>query len=296
MKRKNALLLLVLTAFFWSLGGLMIKKVNLHPVAIAGWRSTIAVLFLLAWKPRPSFNWSWPQIGGGCAYAANMFSFVSATKLTTAANAILLQYTAPAYVALFGIWFLNERPRPSDWLAIGVIMAGMVLFFLDRLTFSGLAGNVLGILAGITFAWVILFLRKQKEGSAIESVLLGNALTALFAAPLMIKNIPTAQDWWWLIGLGTVQTGVPYILYTAAIRYVTALEGVLVPVIEPILNPAWALIFVGEIPAFWSIAGGTTILLTVAFRALLHNRATESASPRKTGRLHSRPQAGKTRK
>jgi drug/metabolite transporter (DMT)-like permease len=283
MKRKNALLLLVLTAFFWSLSGLMIKKVNLHPVAISGWRSAIAVLFLLVWKPRPRFNWSWPQIGGGCAYAVNMFSFVGATKLTTAANAILLQYTAPAYVALFGIWFLRERPRPADWLAIGVILAGMVLFFLDRLTFSGLAGNVMGVLAGISFAWIILFLRKQKEGSAIESVILGNLLTAVLAAPLMIKNIPVAQDWWWLIGLGTVQTGVPYILYTTAIRYVTALEGVLVPMIEPILNPAWALIFVGEIPGFWAIVGGTTILLAVTFRAVLHDRSTESVPHRKTG-------------
>lgn len=126
-----------------------------------------------------------------------------------------------------------------------------------------------------------LFLRKQKEGSAIESILLGNALTALLAAPLMINNVPTAQDWWWLIGLGTVQTGVPYILYTAAIRFVTALEGVLVPVIEPILNPAWALIFAGETPGFWAIVGGTIILLTVILRALSRDRSSESPSPPK---------------
>lgn len=273
MKRRHALLLLILTAFFWSLGGLMIKKVNLHPVAIAGWRSAVAVLFLLAWKPRPNFTWSWPQIGGGCAYAANMFSFVSATKLTTAANAILLQYTAPAYVALFGIWFLKERPGPSDWIAIGVIMAGMVLFFLDQLTFSGLSGNLLGIAAAITFAWIILFLRKQKDGSAIESVMLGNALTALLALPLMLKNIPTGQDWWWLIGLGTAQTGVPYILYATAICYVTALEGVLVPMIEPVLNPAWAFLFVGETPGLWAVIGGAVILMTVALWAMFTKRS-----------------------
>jgi drug/metabolite transporter (DMT)-like permease len=273
MKRRNALLLLILTALFWSLGGLMIKKVHLHPMAIAGWRSAIATLFLLTWKPRPNFTWSWPQIGGGCAYAANMFSFVSATKLTTAANAVLLQYTAPAYVALFGIWFLKERPKPSDWIAIVIIIAGMVLFFLDELTFSGLSGNLFGIAAGITFAWIILFLRKQKDGSAIESVLLGNALTALLALPLMLKNMPDGQDWWWLIGLGTVQTGVPYILYTTAIKFVTALEGVLVPVIEPVLNPAWALIFIGEIPGTWAMIGGVLIVLTVTLRAVFAHRS-----------------------
>ena len=273
MKRRNALLLLILTALFWSLGGLMIKKVDLHPMAIAGWRSAIATLFLLAWKPRPNFTWSWPQIGGGCAYAANMFSFVSATKLTTATNAVLLQYTAPAYVALFGIWFLKERPRPSDWIAIFIIIAGMVLFFLDELTFSGLSGNLFGIAAGITFAWIILFLRKQKDGSAIESVMLGNALTALLALPLMLKNMPDGQDWWWLIGLGTVQTGVPYILYTTAIKFVSALEGVLVPVIEPVLNPAWTLIFIGEIPGTWAMIGGALIVLTVTLRAVFAERS-----------------------
>lgn len=271
MKRRNALLLMAMTAFFWSLGGLMIKKVNLNPIAIAGWRSAIAVLFLLAWKPRPQFTWSLAQIGGGCAYAANMFSFVSATKLTTAANAILLQYTAPAYVAIFGIWFLKERPRPTDWLATLIIMAGMVLFFLDRLTFSGLAGNLLGIAAAITFAWIILFLRKQKDGSAIESVMLGNALTAILALPLMLKNMPSGQDWWWLVGLGTVQTGVPYILYSTAIRFVTALDGILVTVIEPLLNPTWALLFIGEMPGFWSMIGGAVILLTIAMRAIIGN-------------------------
>jgi drug/metabolite transporter (DMT)-like permease len=140
VKRKHAVLLLVLTAFFWSLGGLMIKKVDLHPMAIAGWRSAIAAIFLLAWN-RKRFLWSWPLVGGGCAYAVNMFSFVSATKLTTAANAILLQYTAPAYVAVFGIWFLKEMPRKTDWLAVAFTMAGMVLFFMDKLTFTGSVGQ-----------------------------------------------------------------------------------------------------------------------------------------------------------
>ena len=199
---------------------------------------------------------------------ANMFSFVSATKLTTAANAILLQYTAPIYVALFGIWFLKERPKPSDWIAIGVIIVGMVLFFFDQLTFSDLSGNLLGIVAAITFAWLILFLRKQKDSSAIESVILGNTLTALLALPLMLQNLPSGQDWWWLIGLGTVQTGVPYILYATAICYVNALEGVLVPIIEPLLNPVWAFIFMGETPGLWAIVGGAIILMTVALRAV----------------------------
>ncbi|MGD9368531.1 MAG: DMT family transporter [Desulfobacteraceae bacterium] len=177
MKRGHALILLILTAFFWSSGGLMIKKVELHPMAIAGWRSAIAAFLLLMWTRKPQFNGSLPQIGCALAYAGNMFSFITATKLTTAANAILLQYTAPAYVALFGKWFLKEYPRRIDWLAVGFALAGMVLFFFDHISLAGMWGNLSGVAAGITFAWIILFLRKQKGGSPIESVILGNALT-----------------------------------------------------------------------------------------------------------------------
>ena len=269
MKRQNALLLLVLTAFFWSLGGLMIKKVNLHPMAIAGWRSAIAAGLLVLWTRKPRFNWSLAQVGCALAYAGNMHSFIAATKLTTAANAILLQYAAPAYVALFGIWYLKEYPRALDWLAVGLTLAGMVLFFMDRLSLAGMWGNICGVIAGITFAWLILFLRKQKDGSPIESVILGNALTALVALPMMVRQLPTAQDWIWLLLLGSVQTALPYLLYSTAIRHVTALEATLIPVIEPLLNPTWAFLFLGERPGFWALIGGCTILSAITLRSVM---------------------------
>jgi drug/metabolite transporter (DMT)-like permease len=268
MKRAHAMTLLIFAALCWSLGGVLIKQVDLHPMAIAGWRSAIACGALVMWSGKPTFNWSLPQVGGALAFSGNMFSLIAATKLTTAANAILLQYTAPAYVALFGIWFLKERPRPLDWLVVGVTLGGMVLFFQDSLSFSGLWGNIMGIVAGITFAWLILFLRKQKKSTPINSVILGNALTALVALPFIIKQFPSAQDWLWLILLGTLQTAVPYILYTMAIRHVSALDGVLVPVIEPLLNPTWTLLILGEVPGKWAMAGGAIILLAVTSRAL----------------------------
>jgi drug/metabolite transporter (DMT)-like permease len=269
MNRAHALLLLILTALFWSLGGLMIKKVNLHPLAIAGWRSAIAVVGLLMWTRKPKITWSLPQIGCAAAYAGNMFSFIAATKLTTAANAILLQYTAPAYVAVLGIWLLREYPRPIDWLAVVLTLSGMVLFFFDRISLSGLWGNVCGVVSGITFAGLILLLRKQKEGTPVVSVILGNALTAVLAIPWMIRQVPANQDWLWLVLLGSVQTAVPYILYSMAIRHVTALEGTLVPVIEPLLNPTWAFLFLGEIPGFWAMLGGVVILAAVTMRSVV---------------------------
>ncbi len=269
MKRSHALVLLVLSAFFWSLGGVMIKKVQLHPMAIAGWRSAIAFTVLLIWSGKLKFKGSFALWGGAAAFAGNMFSFIAATKLTTAANAILLQYTAPAYIAVFGIWFLRERPRPADWLVIVVVMGGMVLFFLDRLSFTGLWGNTMGIVAGITFAWMILFFRKQKDGNPLMSVILGNGITALVALPVILQQFPGIYDWIWLILLGTIQTAVPYILYTKAIRHVTALMGSLVPVFEPLLNPAWALLVLGEVPGTWAMVGGALILVAVTSRAVI---------------------------
>ncbi len=269
MKRSHALALLILSAFFWSLGGVMIKKVQLHPMAIAGWRSAIAFVVLLIWSGKLQFKGSFAQWGGAAAFAGNMFSFIAATKMTTAANAILLQYTAPAYIAIFGIWFLKERPRSADWLVIVVVMGGMVLFFLDRLSFSGLWGNTMGIVAGITFAWMILFFRKQKDANPLMSVILGNGITALVALPVILQQLPGIYDWIWLILLGTIQTAVPYILYTKAIRHVTALMGSLVPVFEPLLNPAWAVLIIGEVPGTWAMVGGALILIAVTSRAVI---------------------------
>ncbi len=269
MNRKRALILLVLTAICWSLGGLMIKKVNLHPMAIAGWRSAIAAGLLLLWTRKPRFNGSLAQVGCALAYAGNMHSFITATKLTTAANAILLQYAAPAYVALFGIWYLKEYPHLLDWLVVGLTLGGMVLFFMDSLSFVGMWGNISGVIAGITFAWLILFLRKQKDGSPIESVILGNALTALVALPMMVRQLPAGEDWVWLLLLGSVQTALPYLLYATAIRHVTALEATLIPVLEPLLNPTWAFLFLGERPGFWAMVGGCIILTAITLRSVV---------------------------
>ena len=269
MNRNRALILLVLTAICWSLGGLMIKKVNLHPMAIAGWRSAIAAGLLLLWTRKPKFNGSLAQVGCALAYAGNMHSFITATKLTTAANAILLQYAAPAYVALFGIWYLKEYPRLLDWLVVALTLGGMVLFFMDNLSFVGMWGNISGVIAGITFAWLILFLRKQKDGSPIESVILGNALTALVALPMMVRQLPAVEDWIWLLLLGSVQTALPYLLYATAIRHVTALEATLIPVLEPLLNPTWAFLFLGERPGFWAMVGGCIILTAITLRSVV---------------------------
>jgi drug/metabolite transporter (DMT)-like permease len=250
----------------WSLGGLLIKWVEWNPLAISGARSAIAAMTILAVVRRPRLTWSVAQVGGAVAYAALVILFVAATKLTTAANAILLQYTSPVYAALFGWWFLGERVTWGDWITIVIVLGGMLLFFLDRLTVGGMWGNVLALASGITFAGMATLLRKQKDGSPLESVLMGNLLAALIGLPFMFQGVPGGSTWVGLILLGVFQLGLSYVLYAKAVTHITALETILVTTIEPILNPIWVLLVVHEAPGRWAIIGGVIVLSAVTGR------------------------------
>ncbi|MGI6085821.1 MAG: DMT family transporter, partial [Acetivibrionales bacterium] len=172
--RVRAIILLALTATMWSLGGLLIKSISAHPMAIAGVRSALSCMIILLYVKKPRFNWSLPQIFAGVFYASMVICFVVANKLTTAANAILLQYTAPIFVALLSSWILREKPKTIDWVIISAVFGGMVLFFLDSLDAGRLAGNIFGLLSGVSYALFTVFMRMQKNESPIESVILGN--------------------------------------------------------------------------------------------------------------------------
>jgi drug/metabolite transporter (DMT)-like permease len=276
MHRRRAVIYLFLAALCWSLGGVLIKGVSWHPMAISGVRSFIAAGMILLAFGRPRFTWSGPQVGGALAYAATAILFVVATKLTTAANAILLQYTAPAFAALFGIRYLGEHPRRSDWVTLAVVMAGMVLFFLDRLSLAGLWGNLAALTSGVTFAWMALFLRRQKDSSPVESVLLGNLLAGLAGIPFMTGDLPDPAGWLRLAALGVVQLGMAYIFFTRAIRHVTALESLLIPTVEPVLNPIWTMLFIGEVPGPLSLCGGAVIIGAVLLRGIAPLLATRT--------------------
>jgi len=262
--------LLLVAALCWSLGGVLIKSVAWPPLAVASGRGIIAALFLMAARGRGlRFTWSRVQLGGAVAYALTTILFVAATKLTTAANAILIQYTAPVFVALFGAWFLHEHATREDWLAIAAVFAGMGLFLYDGLQFNGLTGNVLALASGVAFAATALLLRKQKDGSPLESIILGNLLAFVIGLPWLWHAPPMPLiSWAALAVLGLVQLGVSYLLYATAIRHVTALEAVLIPVIEPILNPIWVMLVLGERPSRVALAGGAVVVGAVTWRAL----------------------------
>ncbi|HLV09975.1 MAG TPA: EamA family transporter [Halanaerobiales bacterium] len=268
-KESYSKLLLIITAVFWSTGGLLIKLIDWNPLAIAGVRSVISSLILLIYLKKPKITWSRTQIGAALAYMATVMLFVSATKMTTAANAILLQFTAPVYVALFSGWLLGERIKIMDWLAVLTVLGGMALFFLDQLSMQGFFGNITGIAAGISFAFFTIFMRMQKEDSPLESVFLGNIFAFLIAFPFMFQTGPGLSGWIYLLILGVVQLGISYILYANAIKYVSALDAILIPVIEPLLNPIWVFLLLGEVPGQWAFIGGVIILMAIMIRYLL---------------------------
>lgn len=268
MTRKRAIVFVLLSALLWSLGGVLIKQVQLHPVAIAGYRSFITAVFLSFFLPARNTHWNRLQVFNALAYVGTVVTFVIANKMTTAANAILLQYTAPIWVAVLGIWFLKERVRSIDWLALSAVLAGIVLFFKDEISAAQRWGDLAALLSGFCFAWFVMLLRKGHEQSPLRAVFLGNILTTLLSLPFLVQAFPDMKSLFFLLVLGVVQLGLPYLLYTKAVSHVTAMESILIMCLEPIANPILALVFIGEKPGFWSAVGGTIVLIAVTLRSI----------------------------
>lgn len=262
-------LLLLASAVLWSFSGVLVKSMQWDPLAIAGARSAIATPVILLFTGRPRITFSPPQMAGAIAYAGTMVCFILATRMTSAANAIFLQYTAPIYVAVAGHWWLRERTLRSDWITIPVAIGAIGLFFMDRLSVSGLWGNVFALLSGLCFAGTVLCLRRERASSPATVILLGNILAALVSLPFMLKSPFPVRELPAILILGVVQLGLGYGLYSIAIKRVTALEATLIPLLEPVLNPVWVMLAIGETPGPWARIGGAAVLLTVLFRGTL---------------------------
>ena len=268
--RFPAPLLLIAASVLWSFGGVLIKSIDWNPMAIAGGRSAIAALVLAAYVGWPRTAFSRVQIAAALAYASTVIAFVFAVRWTTAANAIFLQYTAPIYVAALSHRLLGERPLRSDWLLIAIALAGIVLFFLDDLTLTGVWGIGMALVSGASFAAMILLLRRQREASPGTAILLGNIIAGVVAIPWMFQGPhPAAAGWLALGALGVFQLGLSYVLYSIAIRRVTAIEAALLPLLEPILTPLWVMLTMGERPGRWALIGATLVLGAVLLRGFL---------------------------
>jgi drug/metabolite transporter (DMT)-like permease len=265
-------LLLLAAAILWSLGGVLIKCIEWSPIAIAGSRSLIAIIVIGLVMPGVFKKISWSTLPGAVAYAGTVILFVVATKLTSAANAIFLQYTAPVYIAIISPWILHERTKPLDWLLIFVALCGVALFFVDQLSLAGISGVIAALGSGMSFAWLTVFMRRQRSESPEAIVLLGNLLTSLCGLPWMFPLANIERNGIWILLLGILQLAIPYLLYSRAIKHIRALDAAIISIIEPILNPIWVILIRGEHASFWSIIGGTIVLTTSLLRSFLASR------------------------
>ncbi len=271
-KHNLAVFALIATAALWSIGGLLIKSVQWNPFGIAGARSFIALFVFLPFLRQCRFRFSVPMVLGTVAYSLTTILFTTANKLTTAANAILLQYTAPVFVILMASIFLRERMTRVDVLCVAGVLAGLVLFVFEGMGGGHLPGDLIALASGVTFAGLAVSMRAQKDANPMESVILGNLLNALICLPIGFAVSKPAGGLGWLVVLGLVQLGLSYVLYSFAVRHVSALQTVLLTVLEPLLNPVWVFLATGEKPGLYAILGGIVVLGMVVLHAVLKKR------------------------
>ena len=267
MGHKKAVALTCMVALMWSLAGFNIKMIQWPAQAIAGGRSLIAVILLLPlFLRKGTLSINRYILGGALCYAAFNYCFILSTTLTTSATAIMMQYTAPIYVALLSWAFLRERITRADVICVGVVFGGMLLFFLDSSGGGSVAGNIIAIFNGITFAGISIFLRLQKDGNPALSMYLGNAISAVIGLPFMVSaGLPDQSSLLFLLLAGLL-VAVTYTIYAKASTGLSALETVLLPIIDPILNPVWVFLFLREAPGVLSILGSVAVLAAVTVR------------------------------
>ncbi|MDR2029216.1 MAG: DMT family transporter, partial [Treponema sp.] len=244
---------IVVCAVLWSTSGLFIKIVNWHPLIIAGLRSFIAALFMTGMgrirrgsgkkgKAQPGMFW-----GAAISYALTMILFVIANKHTASANAILLQYSAPIWAAIFGWALAGERPYGEHWAALGAVIIGLLLFFKDGLAGGSFWGDCVAILSGIAFGLHSVFMRLQKEGDPADALILSHWITAAACIPFLFIAPPelSAPNCLAIVFMGIIQIGAASLLFSYGIRRVKAIQAMLTAVVEPVLNPLWVLAVTG---------------------------------------------------
>ncbi|MGC3998635.1 MAG: DMT family transporter [Anaeromyxobacter sp.] len=259
---------LLAAAALWSTAGAAMKLCHLSGWQIAGGRSLIAGLFLLALVPESRRRPTWPVLLTALAYAGTVILFAISNKLTTAANAIFIQDTAPLWVLLLSPLVLGERPARGELLAVPVFGIGLAMFFLDELSPGQLNGNLVALASGVAFAFCILGLRKVHFHGA-AALVWGNLIAAAIALPLWTTG-PAARplDLGLLLFLGVFQLGLSYLLFARGVSGVTALEASLLVLLEPVLNPIWTFLFTGEVPGPWALAGGAVVLGATVWRTV----------------------------
>ena len=273
----SPLLFVFAAALLWSTGGLFIKWTSLSGLELSFFRSFFAIFAVAIFTRHEGFGINGVTAIASVLYAILLILFVLATKTTTAANAIFLQYTAPVYLLILEPIAYKEKFRSRDLITVLVCLGGMALFFVGQLRPQDITGNILALASGLCFAIYFLLLRhpKAREVNRASSVIYGNVLAVLMTAGWGLPAVAdmNPHDALSVIYLGVVQLGIAYSLFTVAMaRGVRSLDAGIICYIEPVLNPVWVFLVLGERPSEWALVGGVIIIVAVITHMLLDAR------------------------
>ena len=260
-------LLILCAAVLWSLAGVFIKFLDLHPLTIVFYRSLFASLVFVPFLQRKDWRFNGPVLLSVLSYTAAISAFVSANKLTTAANAIVLQYTAPLFVFLFSRLVLGEKISSLNGFALAAGMVGVAIISFDSAGQPEMAGVLLALLSGILFAVFMSNLPRTRDINPVYLTWINNLACALALFWIVKSRLALSGfELFLLVVMGAVQLGMPYFLFSKGLHTVSLQEAALIALVEPVLNPLWVALAVAEIPSVATLAGGGMILLGLAVR------------------------------
>jgi drug/metabolite transporter, DME family len=266
---RRARLSLVLAAVLWSLAGLFIKFLPLPSLTIVFYRSLFASLFFVFFVRKSIAVPKVALLVSILAYTAAISAFVSANKMTTAANAIALQYTAPMFVFVIIHFLFGEKITGTSWLSLGLGMLGIAVIGAGSAGQPDAAGVMIALLSGLLFSIYMVSLRFLKEFNPGTLTFLNNLVCCLILLPLVGSELSLSLKEGWIVAvMGVVQLGIPYWLFSKGLEQVSVQEASLIVLIEPVLNPLWVALIVGELPSGATLIGGLCIVGSLAFRYL----------------------------
>jgi drug/metabolite transporter (DMT)-like permease len=262
-RNRKGPICMVAASICWSFGGICIKFIPWGAMSIIGLRALLAAVVFIIYRRSAKIEFTQGNILAALCLSATTILFVFANKLTSAAAAILLQFSAPVFIILIQLIFYKKKPKMGEVIAVSVTILGMLLFFADRLESGNMLGNILAITSGLSFAGVFVC-NKREDTNSEQALLLGFLINSLIGVPFVFFEA-TADTVAWIavLFLGIVQVGLAYIFFSVGIKNTPALLACLITAMEPVLNPIWVALATGEMPGPFAAAGGVVIILTV---------------------------------
>lgn len=280
--KYKGMLYMAFTAIMWSTGGFLTKLIPWHPMTIAGFRSliTAVVVGCFIFMTRRRIIFSKVTFLPAFFVGLNTFCYMTATKLTTAANATMLQFTAPIFVMVFGILFRQKKARTADFLVIITTLSGIALCFVEQLGGGTTIGNLVAVGSGLCLAFQFMTTGAVGDDERLSAIFIGSAMAACVGVPtaFVFATPITDATLICILVLGIFQLGIPYITYAMAAKYTDALSCSLISALEPIGAPIWVYFIVGETPGTWAFVGGILVIISVSVWCLWDGKQ-EAAVP-----------------